>query len=463
MSKYEEMATTIIEKVGGKGNISNVLHCVTRLRFNLKDQGVINEEEIKRIKGVIGCQYQGGQFQVIIGPDVYKVYDVLCKQIGFNGSEMIDENLDEKPKEKLTIKKVFSNILDTISGSLTPIIPGICGAAFFKMLVVILGPMMSGVLKETDSLYILLSFVGDTPFYFLPVILGYTSAKKMNCSPILGMILGGIMLHPTFVALTGQSFDVYGIPCLTQSYASTLIPIIASVWIMSYIERFFNNHLPASVKLVFSPAITIAIMLPITLCIIGPAGAILGNYITQGLFAVKNVFGPIGVALVAALYIPLVLTGMHILLVTQLITSLAQGTDPYIFGAAFCSVTAEIGMLLAVALKTKNPDTRTVSLSCLITQIIGGVGEPALYGIALKYKKPLLKMCIAAGIGGLFIGLFNVTAYNAVIFSNIFGIGAFIGGGTSNLIYLAISISIAGITGFLLTYKFGYTSEMDTY
>ncbi len=196
----EQIAKEVLAAVGGKDNVSNVAHCMTRLRFTLKDNGLPNLEEIKKIKGVLGVQISGGQFQVIIGQNVNKVYEHVCKLSDFEAQKTVEENLDA-PKEKLTVKTALSKAMNILSGSITPLIPIMLVAGMFKMIVAVFGPTMLGVLSEGSDLYTLFTFIGDAGFYFMPVFLGYTSAKKMGATPVLGMLLGAILIHPTFLGM----------------------------------------------------------------------------------------------------------------------------------------------------------------------------------------------------------------------------------------------------------------------
>ena len=297
MSKdnYNNLAREILQAVGGINNISSVTHCMTRLRFTLKDSSIPKDDEVKKIEGVLGVVRAGGQYQIIIGQTVPKVYETLLK-LGngkIAGSAPIDENLDANAqKEKMTFKRGFNIVLNKVAGSLTPTIPILITAAMFKMLAAICGPKILNITPNSSDLYKLFTLVGDAGFYFFPVFLGYTSAKQFKTSPMLGMLMGAILLDPNLVKIVtaGKPFTVYGIPMALTNYGNTLIPILLSVWIMSYVERFFKKYVPTSLSTVFVPTLTIAVMIPITLCVLGPLGGFLGDYICNGLLA----FGKLG-------------------------------------------------------------------------------------------------------------------------------------------------------------------------
>lgn len=261
MTKYNELAQTILENVGGEENISNMTHCMTRLRFNLKDQSKVNEESLKSMTGVLGVVQSGGQYQIIIGQTVNKVYNNLLE---LTGKAQEQEEVEAKEeKEPFTLKGLGNKVLDYLAGSLTPLIPVLIAASMFKMVMAVFGPSMLNWIHEGSSLATLLTFVGDAGFYFFPVFLGYTAAKKFGVTPVLGMFLGGVLLHPTFtqIAADGAAFDILGIPVATQNYASTVLPMILSIWIMSYVEKFFKKVIPSTLGTIFTPTLTMVVML----------------------------------------------------------------------------------------------------------------------------------------------------------------------------------------------------------
>ena len=453
--KFTKLAKEILEEVGGKENIKNLAHCATRLRFNLKDENVPKDEKIKEIKGVLGVIRAGGQLQVIIGQDVSKVYGEACEIIGIKSNNVIEE--DNKTKETITIKSILNKVLDVLSGSLVPAIPVITASAFFKMFTALLGPTMLNVISEKSDFYVLSSFVGDAGFYFFPVIIGYTSAKKFKVSPIMGIMLGGIMLHPTFTALIGKEFSVYGIPCSVQNYGSTILPIILSVWVMSYVERFFNKYLPSALRSVFAPASTIAVMLPITLCVLGPAGSFLGNYIGNGIIALGSVAGFLGVAIIGATFEFLVMSGMHMILISVLFQIFATaGHENFVAVGMAAATYAVAGMCLGAALRIKDSEQKSLSFGFLVSLLVGGITEPGLYGVGVRYKRPLIGLVAGGFVGGLYMGILHLGHYTLVPATNIIGILAFTGNGIFNLVNGIIGCIISVIVAAVVTYFFGF-------
>lgn len=452
--KAIQIAKDVLEQVGGKQNISKVLHCQTRLRFNLKDESLAKDDTLESIKGVLGVVRAGGQVQVVVGPEVKDVYAELCKLADL---ENTDVDIVPEKKEKITFKSVGNGILDAISGCMGPAIPAIVASAFFKMLVAILGPDVLNVIAEGNDLYTLFTFVGDAAFYFFPVIVGYTSAKKFNLNPVLGILMGAILLHPTFVGMVGKPFTVYGIPCNVQSYASTIVPIILSNWVMSYVARFFDRVVPGSIRSVFSPAFTIAVMLPLALCVFGPAGSFIGQYVVAGLFSLQGVVGFIGIGLIAGLYPILVMTGMHMVLITALFQVFAtQGFDSFAAVAVSVSSFSIMGVGIGAFLRLKNKEQKALALSYGITAIVAGTSEPTIYGICTKYKRPFIGLLAGGFLGGAYAGLTGVIEPSLVPASNVFAALCFLGKSQMNVINGIIACVIAFVATAALVYFFGF-------
>ena len=454
MANNQQIAADVLRAVGGKENVKAVAHCMTRLRFNLKDMNKPSDDEIKSIKGVMGVARTGGQYQIIIGTNVDKVYQEVCTLAGIQQTEAVNENLDA-PKEPLTLKKVGSNIMAYLSGSLTPIIPVVLAAAIFKSIVAVFGPDMLGILSTDSNLYTLFTFVGDAGYYFFPLLIGYTAAKKLNASPVMGIFMGAILLHPTFVNMAneGVAFDVYGIPCTPQNYGSTILPILLTVWIMSYVERFFKKYIPDALKIMLVPTLTTAVMLPVALCVCGPIGGFLGNYICAAVIWFGNYFGFLGAAVIGALWEFLVMTGMHHVLIAQMIQLFAaNGYDPVVSLGAVAASMSVTGMCIGMALALRDKEERALSWSYTIAEIIGGVTEPGLYGIGMKYKKPFIGMAIGGAAGGLYAGLMGVKAYVLVPVANFLALTAYTGGNASNIINGVISGIVAIVVAAIATY-----------
>lgn len=438
------MATKIIELVGGKENISTCIHCMTRLRFTVKDQSLVNVEEVSKMDKVLGAQWSNGQFQIIIGQWVPELYKEVCEIAGIQQVAQLDENVEEKKKFGL------GSIVDGISGCLAPAIPIVTGAGMIKVVVIL--ATMAGILEAGSPTHTVLSFAGEAGFYFLPVFLGAFAANKFKTSMPLGLLLGAILIAPEFNAAiaAGTQLSIYGIPVYSATYTGSIFPTIMAVFVMSYVERFFSKYVPNAVKVILVPLLTILVMLPLTFCLIAPIGSFLGIYIANAIMWLYNNLGFVGTAVLAATYPLLVITGMHGSLFPPMITALFTiGYDPIIGFSGVISNICQGAATAAVAIK--NPKERSNGISCTITAILGGVTEPAMFGINLKYRTPLFGSMIGAFAGGAVAGLLKVYMYSLGGSAGIFGLAGFIGPTPANLINAVISLCVAVVVAFAAT------------
>lgn len=455
-----EIAENVLKAVGGAENVTNATHCMTRLRLNLKDDTIPQDDEVKAIDGVLGVARSGGQYQVIIGQNVPKVYAEVCNIGGFATKAAVDEKLD-KPKENLTLKAVGNNILNYLAGSLTPLIPVIVAAAMFKTVLAIIGPDMLGLVTPESDLYILLDFLYDAGFYFLPIYLGYTAAKKLGTSEVLGMFMGGILIVPDLMALVGSGadFTVYGIPAALNDYSQSVLPMILSVWVMKYVYDFFKKYIPDTLSTIFVPFLTMVVMVPVSLCALAPLGAFIGNYISSGLLAFGSVGGFLAMAVIAALWEFLVMSGMHMVLVVTMITIImSQGSESLVSPSATCATLAAVGMALGAALRLRDKKERSLAFGYFVSGILGGVTEPALYGLGFKYKRPFIGMMIGAAAGAIYAGLTHVASYT-IGATNFLVVLGFAAGGTANLVNGIISCVISLIVAAASTYLIGFNKN----
>ena len=461
---YKALAQSIVENVGGKDNIRHYLHCATRLRFNLEDDSVVNADEIKKIPGVLGTMKVGDQWQIIIGTDVDKAYDEVVKLVGTvaAGGETEEENGEDVKKQQFSLKFIGTSILDALSGTMGPVIPAIVACAFFKMLTALLGPDMIGILAPESDIYRLFTFVGDAAFYFFPCIVGYTAAQKFGVTPVLGILMGAILIHPSLIEIVnaGAGFTVLGIPMYGVNYSSTIIPVILSVWAMKYIERFFNKVLPNSIRNVFAPAFTIFVMLPLSLCVLSPAGAFIGNYVVAGLFGLQSVVGFVGIGIIAALYPILVMTGMHMVLLMTLFQIFAtQGFDGFAAPALVYASFSVMGVAIGAALRLKNPVQRNLAAGYAITAVVAGTSEPTIYGICTRYKKPFIGLMAGGFIGGIYGGITKVISATLVPSTNFTCALSFLGGDTANMVNGIIAALISLVAAAVVTYFFGFDKK----
>lgn len=455
---FRTTAEDVLKAVGGSDNIVSATHCMTRLRLNLVDEQKVNDEAVKAIKGVIGVNHQSGQYQVIIGQTVDKVYAEFAGLIG-NKSQIQAADSDT-PKKKLTVKETFSRVLDYLSGSMTPLIPAMITAAMFKTIQVILGPDLFNLIGSKSDIYQLCGFLYSAFFYFLPIFLGFTAAKKLGASQVMGLYVGAMLLVPELVQLAEKSFKVYGfIPTTIHDYSQSVIPVVLSVWVMSYVEKFFKRIVPAVLSTIFVPFLTMIVMTPLVLALLAPIGNIFGQWIGDGLISFGNIGGFVAVAVVAALWELLVMTGMHMVLITFALTALmTNGVDNFVMVAAVLATWATFGLSLGAALRIRDKEEKALTFGYVVSGIVGGVTEPTIYGVMLKYKRTIAALIVGGGFAGAYAGLTHVGMYVAGA-SNFLSVVGYFAGGRANIINGFIATAIAFFGTAALTYFFGFRDD----
>lgn len=474
-SKYDGLARIIIQNVGGKSNIISVAHCITRLRFKLKDESKANKEVLESTDGVIKVMQAGGQYQVVIGNQVNDVYDAVLEVGHLTAAGAVDEdgNAVEEDNAGGGKKSPVSMLIDVISGTLQPTLGVLAATGIIKGLLALFD--FIGLIPSTSGTYQVWYAVADGFFYFLPIILGYTAAKKFKVNEFIGMAIGIALCYPAMVNSTagevlgtvfgGTAFEMsyyqtfMGIPVImpASGYTSSVVPIILAVAIAAPIEHWLKKVIPDVIKLFVVPFVTLVVMVPLTYLVIGPVASILCSILSLVFNAIYNipvVGGIIGGILIGAFWQVLVIFGLHWGLVPlAMINYGLMGYDTFL-SPYFCVSFAQTFVVLAIILKTKNEKTKKVAIPAFISGIFG-VTEPAIYGVTLPKKKPFIYSCIAGAIGGAFTGFMNTRSYS-IGGLGLFGLPSFIDTtgdmGITNMIYIIIAILIASAVGFGLTY-----------
>lgn len=450
---YDQLADRILELMGNKENITFFAHCMTRLRFNVKDKGLVKEDEIDKLEELAGCLWSGEQFQIIVGDAVNSVYDAVCKKGGFQEEEAIDEELDGAVNEKLTFKQVPIRVVETLAGCMMPILPLLLTAGLIAAVNSIIGPDCLNLVTEESDIYRLLFNVYQAALYFLPVSVTITASKKFGCNTMYALMIVFAMMYPDFVAIISEGgFRIYGIPVYPSSYSGQILQGILICWFMSYVERFFKKILPEFLKTTLLGILTVLVMLPISFCLLAPAGYFIGDVICKFLVAVYNVAGPLGTALVGLCWMPLIIAGMHLPLGTLAgIAMYTVGTEsvvlPTTMALAFLSATMNVGILI----KTKDKKEKELCVSGLVSILLGGIVEPSLYGIYLKHKRVFPILLLGHTVTGFMMGLLHVSV-NVPSTSNFLAILAYLGADMGNLVraVIAILIGMAVIFGLIM-------------
>ena len=474
-SKYDGLARIIIQNVGGKSNIISVAHCITRLRFKLKDESKANKEVLESTDGVIKVMQAGGQYQVVIGNQVNDVYDAVLEVGHLTAAGAVDEdgNAVEEDNAGGGKKSPVSMLIDVISGTLQPTLGVLAATGIIKGLLALFD--FIGLIPSTSGTYQVWYAVADGFFYFLPIILGYTAAKKFKINEFIGMAIGIALCYPAMVNSTagevlgtvfgGTAFEMsyyqtfMGIPVImpASGYTSSVVPIILAVAIAAPIEHWLKKVIPDVIKLFVVPFVTLVIMVPLTYLVIGPVASVLCSILSlvfNAIYSIPVVGGIIGGILIGAFWQVLVIFGLHWGLVPlAMINYGLMGYDTFL-SPYFCVSFAQTFVVLAIILKTKNEKTKKVAIPAFISGIFG-VTEPAIYGVTLPKKKPFIYSCIAGAIGGAFTGFMNTRSYS-IGGLGLFGLPSFIDTtgdmGITNMIYIIIAILIASAVGFGLTY-----------
>lgn len=429
----KELAKKILELAGGPENITAVTHCITRLRMTINDINKVDEESIKKLPGVMGTNYVETQYQVILGP---KVADVFLEF-----EPLLGNKINDTSKEK---KKIGSMILDTFTGIFTPILPAIIGAGLLKG--ILLGLMFAGVISSNGDMYKWLMIFSDAAYYFLPFLLAVSTATHFKCNRYLAIVVAGILLHPDLVTMMsdGTTHYLLGLPVYSASYGSTVLPIVLTIFVMSYIEKFFAKIVPSILRTILVPLLTIFVTGVLVLIVIGPIGSIISNALASNFLTFYINYGFIAGAIFSALLPLMILLGIHNGFTPVMVQCLSSYGVEYLMGLNVASNSAQAGATFAVFLKTKNKDFKSLAGTAALNAILG-ITEPALYGITAKLKRPLIGVCIGGGVGGAIAGLFHVSA-TGMATGPIIGIPLFL---TDTFIWFVVSCTVAFIVAFI--------------
>ena len=438
---YSVTAKELIKKLGGEKNVDSLTHCMTRLRFVLKD-----DKAVENIPGVMGIMKKGGQYQVIIGNNVAKCYSEINKLYGF--FDTASSNGKKVKRNPVTVA------LDFISGCMTPMIPAIIAGGLIKVLLVVLGPSLLNVISATGDTYIIMNAIGDAAFYFLPVFIAVTASKKLGCNTYLAVMVAAMLLYPDLITLLGGEAPtkLFGfIPVIHGSYSSSVIPAMLATILLKYVEKLVDKITPEWSKNFLKPLLIVLITAPITLCLLAPLGLVIGNGLQFVLNYIYNFAPWLAMALFAAFMPFIVMTGMHWAFVPAALLAISNpGYELMLLPAMLASNIAQAGATFAVAVKTKDSKMRQIAIPAGISALLAGVTEPAMYGVTLKLKKPMYAACIAGGVGGIIMGIVKLKAY-AFATPCLTAIVQFISpDGGKNMLFACIIAALSFVLSFVL-------------
>lgn len=449
-----ELSKHLLILVGGKENIQSVVHCATRMRFKLKDRAKADKEAIENLEGVISVIENGGQFQVVIGNNVAYVYKEFLKVAGLKDEATVKAEKENDEKKE----NIFATLMDVISAIFTPILGAMIGSGIIKGLLMV-ATMFLG-LSNTSGTYMILNATSNAVFYFLPVILAYTSAKKFQANIVIAMVVAGALVYPDMIAAysAGEAIKFLGIPVIMINYSSSVIPIILSTWFLSKVEKFLEKLIPDVIKSFMIPLLSLAVVVPVTYLVVGP----IGNYLGLGVASVYSFLyslNPIvaGVIL-GGFYQALVVFGIHWALGPIQINNVAVYGFDTITGMYLPAKYAQAGATLALGLKSKDTGYKSSAITTAVTTAVFGITEPAVYGFTLKNKKAFYMASIAAAVGGGIAGAFGCAA-GAYGISNTLTLPVFIGNGLGGML---IAIATSFLLSIILTFLFGDKKEVKS-
>ncbi len=475
-SKYAALATAIVTNVGGPGNVNSVIHCITRLRFYLKDEHRAQDAVIANLDGVIDVAKAGGQYQVVIGPAVNEVYDAVMAQLGPAFADMTTgtptaattqaagapTETDAPTGWLPRLRHGMSQVIGVMTAAMIPVIGILAGSGILKGILAALTGFH--VLTVTSGTYMVLNAVADATFYFLPVVLGFTAAKKLGSDPIVLAIVGAILIYPSLMTAAGHAttaqITFFGVPTHLMSYAASVFPMIVAAWLGVSVERGLKRVIPLYLRSVFVPILEALILSVVVLVVIGPLITMISKGLASGILAIYNFSPALSGLVIGGLYQTMVIFGLHWGIIPIVINDIATNGHSYLNAILSITMVAQGGAVLAVFLKSKNKPLKEISLAAAISAFCG-VTEPALYGVNLKYKRVFVVASIASGLGGLLTGLLHVNNY--ALSGSLIGFPAFITPGVgigANFYGYLISHYGTLLIATTLVYLFGFSDKM---
>ena len=445
MKNYKELASQIVDYIGGPENVDTHTHCMTRLRFTLKDDSKAQTEALKALKGVQGVIEKGGMYQVVIGTDVEQLYNEVAPLLGnAKATEVVNENLDDKKKETVT-NKIFT----FISGCITPTLPVLIGSGLISAVLALLTNF--NILAKDANTYVLLNALANAAYQYLPVMVAYAGARRLKTNEYVAAFIMLALCSSTISGVEGLS--IFGISLTTVKYTSNIVPALMMVPVLAALDKVIVKYSPNAIKSVVRPFILSMVMFPVTLLVLGPIGTLIGKLLAQFCIWVTS-FGGLSMAILSALHPLLVMVGMHTIITPLIVNEITTVGSSLLFSKALAANLAIAGAALAVGIKAKKAENKEAGISTGITALLS-VTEPALYGVLIRLKKPLISAIIASAITGVFIGIFDIRAY-ATASCSLLTLPIFMGGAMSNFYLACAAAVIATVLGFVITWFMGF-------
>lgn len=452
---YNKSAKEILEKIGGPDNIANMTHCATRLRITVRDNDLIQDDKVREIDGVVNTLNKAGQYQILIGTDVPKLYDEFEDLVKGKGNSI--ETSSEGNNNESIISKVFS----AISAIFAPLLPALAGSGILRGLLILAEQI--GLVSKDSGTYSILNVASMSVFYFLPVLLAFTSARRFGANPYLSALIGAALLNPDYIALMGDTGNgatttFLNIPVVLMGYNATVVPIILSIWAYSYLYKFLDKKIPETLKLVVIPLISLLVMVPLTIMVIGPIGVYSGEGVASLVNWLIERSSILTGILIGGGWSILVSLGIHWAVNPIMINNVSTYGFDYIVPYTFACNFAVIGVTIGVYLKAKNKKLKNFAASGFITIALSAIIEPVLFGLLIKNKKLFLAQIIGGAVGGAYLGLMKVVT-SAFVFGSVTTFPAFVSEKEMNFLNAMIGLVISLVIGAILAYVFTKKDE----
>ena len=452
---YNKIGRDILKEVGGTFNVKELTYCFTRLRFVLKDLKLVDKKKIEQLEGVISVIESGGQLQVVIGSKVEKIYLEIVPIL----SQKDEVKKEENKNESLEVGNIWNRILIAISTIFTPMVPAIAASGLLKGALTVARILASnkGIDITGNQTYTIIMTATDAIFYFMPIILAYTSAKVFKANEFIAMALGGTMCSPAILALMAGSSSVYmfGLEVTKASYTSSVIPIIIGVFILSYVQKFLEKIIPEVLKIILVPGLSLIIMIPAIFLFFGPIGIYIGNMISFMYGTLMGISPILCGAFVGGMWCVFVIFGAHRALIPIGINDVALFGRQNLLAFAGAANFSQGGAALGVMLKTKNKNLETIAASASISAALCGITEPAIYGCNLRLKKPMIYAVICGALGGAIMGAGGVYG-DSFANNGVLTIATYAAFGMKKFVFYLIGIGVAFFGSALLTFLFGF-------
>lgn len=441
---YKKTVEDIVSNIGGEDNVLNVSHCMTRLRFVLKDENKVNKENVELISGVLGSTFGAGQYQVVMGKNLDGAYSALMKNYHFESASSVQEKSEKK---NWNIKTIFKAIVDYMSGSVSPVITGLMAGGILKLflyLATLISPNIA-----SNSTYSILAIIANTPFYFMPVLVAYGASRKLDCSPVLPILLACTLLDPSYLALEGSQ-KLFGLNVPLISYSSTVIPTMLSTLLVCYVDKFMNKVIPGIVKNVLATPLSFLVSYVITITFLAPLGNYIGVYVVNALVWIDSFAAPLALGSFTAVLQFMIMAGVHTLVAPFMLENFSSlGYDSLFRPGLLLCLLAVSGAAMGVALRQKDKTKRVDYISIGVSSVLAGISEPGIFGINMKHKSALIGCSIGGFVGGITGGLLGIKAY-VMTKNTILALPVF----QNTIIQAAISCLVTFAVSFMITYIF---------